>query len=460
MDIDRHMQEVFDSNFYNLRYDEESNSCILVWKKYGGRDEFRTPLMHLIEMIKKHGCTDLIMDGRSGEGVPEDEWKWARKVVIPGLNETSLKHIYFVVDLDDLGSECTEKQYSYFIPRFKLDKVSSVEAALAMIKNGEEITASPEVLAMTKADAIAYLGLPTHSNDFAIDDKFWKLTKNLRGDNSPEGRQKIADLSAAYDIATGKRDERVKKEEIRNNEFKIFGKTGEEWRTYFSYTWYMYLIGLILIFVAGNLAYDAFIKPRVDSSVIALGHFSNDSAYMEDFLTIQMGFENPTFTTIDIVVPNDQGQMQNAYANQSASTLMLSCPNVLIFDGPTAPYYYSEVLDMASIYELCRQSLTPTQFAKLRPVFISERMAMQIVAEYEEVYGAEMNSASEVDMSQFDDTMVMIGLEVDDPEVIERLGFASGWPEGEPSLIFSVYYQTMDYHDSENILINLLRQVL
>ncbi len=454
------MQEVFDSNSYNLRYDEETNSCILVWKKFGGRDEFRTPLMHLIEMIKKHNCKDLIMDSRSGEGVPEDEWKWARKVVIPGLNESTLKHIYFVVDPDSLGTECTEKQYSYFIPRFKLDKVSSVEAALTMIKNGGEITASPEVLAMTKADAIAYLGLPAHSNDFAIDDKFWKLTKNLRGDNSLEARQKIADLSAAYDIATGKRDERVQKEEIRNNELKIFGKTGEEWRTYFSYTWYMFLIGAILLFVAGNLAYDAFIKPRTDASVIAIGHFSNDSAYMEDFLTIQMGYQNPTFTTIDIVVPNAQGQMQNAYANQSASTLMLSSPNVLIFDGPTASYYYSEVLDMSSIYELCRESLTPTQFNKIRPVFISERDAMRIIAEYEETYGAEMNSASEVDLSQFDDTLVMIGLEITDVEVMEQLGFATGWPEGEPSLIFSVYYQTMDYHNSENILINLFRQVL
>ncbi|MCQ2516803.1 MAG: hypothetical protein MJ094_08070 [Saccharofermentans sp.] len=454
------MQEVFDSNSYNLRYDEETNSCVLVWKKFGGRDEFRTPLMHLIEMIKKHNCKDLIMDGRNGEGVPEDEWTWARKVAIPGLGETSLKHIYFVVDADSIGSECTEKQYSYFIPRFKLDKVSSVDAALSMIKNGGEIVASPEILAMTKADAIAYLGLPAHANDYAVDDKFWKLTKNLRGDNSPEGRQKIADLSAAYDIATGKRDERVKKEEIRNNELKIFGKTGEEWRTYFSYTWYMYLIGLVLIFVAGNLAYDAFIKPRVDSSVIALGHFSNDSSYMEDFLTIQMGFQNPTFTTIDIVVPNDQGQMQNAYASQSASTLMLSCPNVLIFDKQTASYYYSAVLDMSPIYELCRDSLTPTQFAKLRPVFLSERDAMEIIAEYEETYGAEMNSASEVDLSQFDDTLVMIGIEIDDPEVIDSLGFDSGWPVGDPSLVFSVYYQTMDYHESENIIINLFRQVL
>jgi len=454
------MQEVFDSSSFNLRFDEETNSCVLIWKQFGGRDDFRTPLMHLTEMLKKHDSAELIIDGRLCENVPEDEWKWVRKVVIPTLESSSLKHIYFVVECEEIGTECIEKQYACFLPRFKLDKVSSVDAALSMIRNSGEIKPSPEVLAMSKADAIAYLGLPAHSNDFAIDDKFWKLTKNLRGDNSPEARQKIADLSAAYDIATGKRDERKEKEEIRNNEFKFLGKTGDEWRTYFSYTWYKYLIGLFLIFVASNLAYDAFIKPRMDCSVIALGHFSNDSSYIEDLLTIQMGFKNPTVSTIDIVVPNDQGQVQNAYANQSASTLMLSCPNVLIFDEQTAPYYYSEVLDMTSIYELCRDSLTPEQFAKLRPVYLSEVDAMEIVAEYEETYGAEMNSSEDIDFSQYDDTLVMIGIEIDDASAIDRLGFASGWPDTNPTLVFSVYYQSMDYHDSENILISLLREVL
>lgn len=453
------MQEVFDSNSFNLRYDEQTNSCILVWKQFGGRDEFRTPLMHLIEMIKKHDSSDLIIDGRKCIGVSDDEWKWARKVFVNKLSETSLKHIYFVVSEEEIGTECTGIEYSCFGPRFKLDKVSCVEAALAMIKNSGDITASEEVLAMTKAEAIEYLGLPANSNDFAIDDKFWKLTKNLRGDNTPSSRQKIADLSAAYDIATGKRDERKHKEEIRNSEPKFLGKTGDEWRTYFSYTWYKFLIAAFLIFVAGNLAYDAFIKPRVDSSVIALGHFSNDSMYIEDFLTVQMGFENPTFTTIDIVVPNDQGQVQNAYADQSASTLMLSCPNVLIFDEQTATYYYSEVLDMTSIYELCRDSLSADQFSKLRPVYCSEREAMEIIAEYEANYGAELRE-NEMDMSTFDDTLVMIGIEITDEDAINKLGFSSGWPDSDPTLVFSVYNQTMDYHDSENILINLFNQVL
>ena len=48
------MEEVFDSEAFTLRYDEETNSCVFTLKTYGERDGFRTPMMHAVEMIKKH----------------------------------------------------------------------------------------------------------------------------------------------------------------------------------------------------------------------------------------------------------------------------------------------------------------------------------------------------------------------------------------------------------------------
>ena len=93
------MEEVFDSEAFRLRYDGETNACVFTMKTYGVRDDFRTPVMHAIEIIRKHNSKHLIIED-SCEGLPdikEDDLKWMKKVVLPKLQETSCEHIFFVV---------------------------------------------------------------------------------------------------------------------------------------------------------------------------------------------------------------------------------------------------------------------------------------------------------------------------------------------------------------------------
>ncbi|MBR4495329.1 MAG: J domain-containing protein [Clostridiales bacterium] len=455
------MEELFDSEAFKLRYDEQTNSCVLTHKTYGDRDNFRTPLMHAVEIIKKHDCGNLIIEDACEERMElsEDDLKWIKKIIIPKLKESSCAHIFFVVGEEEAGTACDDMPYSLFADKFKTDKVVSEQFALMMIQNNCEVSAASEVSSMSREHALIYMGLPMDANDFMIDEKFWKLSKQYRGDNSPEGKQKIADLSAAYDIATGRRDERVQKAQQREMERKYFGKTGDEWRTYFSYTWYKYLIGVILLFLLGNIIYTMITKPGYDSGILSIGHFSNESEYIEDFMTTRLGFTNPLVGFVDIVVPNDQGQSQQAYADQSASTLMLSCPNVLVFDEATMPYYYSNLDDVSSLYNFLRENLSEEQFAKLRPIYMSERDAQQLLYEYEVSYGAEGNIL-DYDLSVYDETSVMVGIEVLDQDAISVLGYENLWPDYEPSLVFCVYVQTMDYSDSELIVYRLLDAVL
>ena len=232
------MEEVFDSEAFLLRYDEETNSCVFTMKTYGDRDDFRTPVMHAVEIIRKHNSRHLIIeDACEGfDDIKEEDVKWMRKIVIPKLAEASCEHVYFVTGEDQKSMDCNALPYSLFAEKFKVDMVVSERFALLMIKNESDVTTSSDISSMTREEALEYMGLPANANDFMIDEKFWKLSKNIRGDNSAEGKQKIADLSAAYDIATGARDERVMKAQQREREKKFLGKTGDEWRTYFSYT--------------------------------------------------------------------------------------------------------------------------------------------------------------------------------------------------------------------------------
>ena len=452
------MEEIFESESFKIRYDEETNACVLTLMKYSGRDHFRTPLMHTLEIIRKHSCRDLIIDEKDCVDVSETDWKWVRKTVIPRLASSSCKHIYFVVPEECSGTKCDDEPYCLFSDRFKVDKVMSEKFALMMIKNHCEIEAGADICSMTREQALAFMELPANANDFMIDERFWKLSKQLRGDNSAEGKQRIADLSAAYDIATGRRDERVAKEIRREKEKKFLGKTGDEWRTYFSYTWYKYLIGLILIILAGNLLNTILFSPRYDCGVLSIGHFANESDYVEKFLLTRMGYKNPMIGLADIVVPNEQGQSQNAYADQTASTLLMSGPNVLVFDEATIPYYFGYLTDARAVYELLRENLTPDQFRKLRPVYLTERESQALLDEYELNYGAEM--FVDDDLSLYDNTPVMIGIAVDDEEAIRKLGYENLWPETKTTLVFSIYEQSMDLNDSEKIILNLLRSVL
>ncbi len=452
------MEEVFDSEAFTLRYDEETNSCVFTLKTYGERDGFRTPMMHAVEMIKKHDCKNLILEDACGErpDFNEADLKWIKKIILPKLSESSCEHVYFVVGEDE---KACDMPYDLFEDKFKIDKVVSEQFALMMIKNNCEVSASSDVSSMSREHALIYMGLPMDATDFMIDEKFWKLSKQYRGDNSPEGKQKIADLSTAYDIATGRRDERVAKAEQRAKERKFLNKTGDEWRTYFSYTWYKYLIGLILLFLLGNILHTVITKPGYDSGVLSLGHFSNESEYIESFLTTRLGYKNPMVSFVDIVIPNDQGQTQQAYADQSASTLMLSCPNVLIFDDVTMPYYFGSLQDVSSLYQFLRENLSDAQFAKLKPIYMSERDAQQLLMEYEINYGAE-GVVDDYDLSEYDDSPIMVGIEVLDQDAIRMLGYQNLWPDYETSLVIGVYVQTMNYSDSELIVYRLLESVL
>ena len=164
-------------------------------------------------------------------------------------------------------------------------------------------------------------------------------------------------------------------------------------------------------------------------------------------------------STVDIVVPNDQGQTQQAYADQTATTLMLSMPNVLVFDEVTMPYYFGSLQDVTSLYSFLRENLTEEQFSQLTPVYMSERTAREILNDYEINYGAEMSVVDD-DMSIYDDNPIMVGIKLKNEEAIAALGYQNLWPEYDDSLVFCIYNQTMDINDSEIIIMQLLREVL
>lgn len=310
---------------------------------------------------------------------------------------------------------------------------------------------------MTVAQAKAYMGLDEDANDFAIDEKFWQMSKVIRRSKDEDAQEKLDDLSTVYDIATGRRDDRRKAAQIRDKKKKFFGKTGDEWLTFFSYSWFKILIIAVVIIVVFNLLYTIFIKPRPDVNVISVGHFAYEGDFYETFMP-ELGYKNPYHNAVDIVVPNDEGDRGNAYSEQAAATIFVSEPDLIVTDTHTVKYYFSEFSDISTIYADLREMLTTEQFDCLVPIFCSELEFEQLIYGYEEEELMYEYTEEGFDPSEYDNTPIMIGIEITDDEFMTKLGYTTGWDAGD-NLVFSMYGSANDPTKTESIILSLLRLI-
>lgn len=308
---------------------------------------------------------------------------------------------------------------------------------------------------MTKEEALTYMGLPQDANDFAVDERFWQLSKKYRGKKDPDSEDKLNELSAVYNIACGRRDEAVAKAEKRAGEKKFLGKTKDEWKTYISYTWFKALIIVVVVAVAISVIYNAVFKNRYDSAAVAFGHFSIDSVQVEEKL-LSEEIKNPYIANVDIVVPNEMGQTENIYSDQSLAAVMSMDPNVLITDSMTYKYYFSNFSDMTSIYNDLKLVLPANVYSKIVPIYLSERDAFLFTRDYLKQQDLLDGSTN---VNEYDSTPVMIGLMITDKTAIASLGIENGWPDQDPEIIFGVYSNTADYSKAEKMILELFQNM-
>ena len=320
-----------------------------------------------------------------------------------------------------------------------------------------ESGASEELIGMSKEKALEYLGLKPDANDFEIDDKFWQLSKNARGiSDDKEREQKIIDITYAYDVATGKEQERIRALREREAEPKYLGKTKGEWKNYFGYTWYKYLIVIFIIVCAVLIVKRIIFTPDEDIGVLSVGHFKVDTDIMDARLR-DSGFKNPYVAEVDIAVPNDQGQTSNAYASQSSSVLFLSNPELVVTDEATLLYFYGNMADMAPYYEELKEELPAETLEKITPVYYSEYDAELLSVKYQEDQGA--GNIDYSDLEAASQEPVLVGLEIKDEDLMTALGYKNLWPSSDATLIFSFGVKGDNKEEAPKFLTSILREV-
>ncbi|MCR4687937.1 MAG: hypothetical protein K5745_00125 [Saccharofermentans sp.] len=436
------MTETYSTDVMSAKYIKEHNVVFIEFTKPAEGEAYRTPQMHVCEIARKRGAETVIADLRKTD-ISEVDIKWSSKVLMPAYENAGIKTIIYICG-EDLEEEPAE-----FKSKLTIRKAKDYDEAISMLR--------PEKTTFTRKEALDLLGLKEDANAFAIDERFYQLTKRYRGKTDEESQAKLNELSEAYNTATGQRDKERREQLDRDRSKKFLGKTAGEWKTYFSYTWLRWVIVLIVLVIAGNLIYNIFIKGSYDCSVVAFGHFDFDGTYISDVLEANE-YDNPYVASADVVVPNEEGQTENAYSDQTFSALLLSNPDVLITDEVTLPYYFNQYQDLSKIYFDLEDFVRPEVYDKLEPVYLSEAACAELMAEYSE--SQMLDAGEDVDMSEVSYQSIMVGIRISDPEIIAKLGFTTRWTEQDPDLVIAIYAGQDDLTNAENVLITILNKAV
>lgn len=98
------------SKHCDVFYVEDKNVVLVHWKKYCELDQYRTPLLYALEMIRNHPGCNYVADTRDGfEDNPLDT-KWVAEFFMPKAKEYGCRIIYFIIDKSNPLKEELEGQ--------------------------------------------------------------------------------------------------------------------------------------------------------------------------------------------------------------------------------------------------------------------------------------------------------------------------------------------------------------
>ncbi len=424
------MNEVFDSEYIKVEYRKDENIVLVVLKGQVKRDDFRTPMMHAADMVMRYSCKSMTVDFRADPGISENDIIWSKKVLLANLKKSGLENLVLI---DSEGLEIVKKAAAFCEGRFNTVIRDNTDKASDDPSSQETESAEDKFASMTREQALEYMGLDADADIKVIDDRFWQMSKHYRGKDDPESVKMEEEISAVYDIASGRRERRIKEEERRISEPKYFGRYKSDWNNIIHYNWKNFVFGIIIAIAAIAVIIGVATNVRSDCTIVVFGHMRLDDTYMREVL-IADGIKSPYIGMADLVVPNDQDIPAQDYGNETFNAMFYMDPDVMISDKESYCYYFSTFKDLGPLYDRIMDGLTDEAKAGVIPVYMTEQQA----ADYNNrlmlengVLDADLN-----DPSQFSDTPVLIGIEIVDEDVCARLGIEAKWKSGKTSLVF------------------------
>jgi hypothetical protein len=304
--------------------------------------------------------------------------------------------------------------------------------------------------ATERTAALAVLGLKASANAYAIDNRFWQLTKRYRSENN---KAKLDEVTVAYDIASGRAQaERAEQMEIQQSR-KLLGKTASQWKVHFYYAWWKYLALVVSLLICTVLVRQIFFTEDYDLKVVSLGHFTMNNTFVTNTAKNELEYKNPYVVYADLILPESEPQTTSTLNGPATAASFLSLrPDVLVFDEITMTYYFPYLNPMDNFYETMIETLPKAVMDEFEPVYWSE-------AEYNELTFDEDDGSSEdvAFTSPVDNEPMIYGLMTRDPDLIKALGFNNLRENEEPTLVFCIANTSSDMMKAEEFITWIIR---
>ena len=433
------MNEVFDSEHIRAEYRKDDNIVLVVLKGKVIRDDFRTPMMHAADMVLRHSCKIMSVDFGADLDLNESDINWSKKVLLANLKKSGLETLILI---DSCGLEIVRNCAAFCEDRFRTIVCGSYEEGKRLAGSSAtssdsvlpaDVTENDDLASMTREEALKYMGLEADADIKEIDDRFWQMSKHYRGKDDPESVKKEDEISAIYDIASGRRDRRIKEKLQHESEPMYFGRYKSDWKNIIHYNWKSVLLGIVVAVSALLVIIAVATNTRSGCSIVVFGHMYLDDTYMRDSLVAE-GIKRPYIGMADIVVPNDQNIPMQEYGNETFNAMFYTNPDVLISDNESYGYYFSTFKDLGPLYDRIMEGLTDEAKAGVIPVYMTEREAV----EYTNRLYIENGIGDEEldDPSRYPDEPILIGIKITDEDICTRLGIEAKWKSRKTTLVF------------------------
>ena len=445
------MNEVFDSEHINVEYRKDDNIVLVVLKGKVTRDDFRTPMMHAADMVLRHSCKVMAVEFAADPELNEKDILWSKKVLFNNLKKSGLETLA-LIDNNDL--KIIQGIRVFCGDKFRTVVCKDYEEAVSKTKGASDETAA-KFAGMTREEALKYMGLDENADIKEIDDRFWQMSKKYRGKDDPESLAMEDEISAVYDVASGRREVRAQEEYVRQNEPKYFGRYKSDWQNIIHYNWKSWLLAAVVIISGLAVIISYLTSMKSDCSVLVFGHMYLDNSQMREALEAE-GYHNPYVGLADMVVPNDENIALDQTGNETFNAQFYTNPDVLVSDEITYLYYFNVFKDMAPIYDQIMAGLSDEAKANVRPVYMSQREYVRNMNDYYAITGLDNDEMR--NPADYPDDKVLIGIEITDRDIITSYGVEAKWKSRQTTFVFGQCVNSTDDEKAAKMMIALINK--
>ena len=123
----------FDTEFCNVRYEQEDKAVIITWKKFCCFDDYRHPTLFALELLRQNRDSNLVIDARNGFEDAKEDVEWGFSVLLPQMSKTDCKCVVFIMSEVNEIEEELDMWTKEFMKYFVVKKVESYADAIAVL---------------------------------------------------------------------------------------------------------------------------------------------------------------------------------------------------------------------------------------------------------------------------------------------------------------------------------------